>query len=81
MTPGALLKLGHMRPPVRRVMAVDAGSRCIKLLLAESDFGRLRILKEELLDLQADIVYLKKHLAEIEEQELEAMRPGRIRGT
>lgn len=54
MTPGALLKLGQMQPPVRRVLAMDAGSRCIKLLLAESDFGRLRILKEELLDLQAE---------------------------
>ncbi len=39
---------------MRRVLALDAGSRCIKLLLAESDFGRLRILKEELVDLQAE---------------------------
>jgi Tfp pilus assembly PilM family ATPase len=43
-----------MRPPVRRVLAVDAGSRCIKLLLAESEYGRPRILKEELIDLQAE---------------------------
>src|ERR1043166_3834604 len=43
-----------LRPPVRRVLALDAGSRCIKLLLAESDFGKLRILKEELIDLQAE---------------------------
>jgi Tfp pilus assembly PilM family ATPase len=49
-----MLKLDRMRPPVRRVLALDAGSRCIKLLLAESDFGRLRILKEELIDLQAE---------------------------
>jgi len=49
-----MLKFGRMRPPVRRVLALDAGSRCIKLLLAESDFGRLRILKEELIDLQAE---------------------------
>lgn len=42
------------QPPVRRVLALDAGSRCLKLLLAESDFGRLRILKEELIDLQAE---------------------------
>lgn len=54
MSPGALSKLGRMQPPVRRVLAIDAGSRCIKLLLAESDFGRLRILKEEMLDLQAE---------------------------
>lgn len=39
---------------MRRVLALDAGSRCIKMLLAESDFGRLRILKEELIDLQAE---------------------------
>jgi len=43
-----------MRPPIRRVLAVDAGSRWIKLLLAASDFGRLRILREELIDLQAE---------------------------
>src|SRR5664279_4388322 len=49
-----MLKLDRMRPPVRRVLALDAGSRCIKLLLAESDFGRLRIVKEELIDLQAE---------------------------
>lgn len=49
-----MLKLYRMRPPVRQVLAVDAGSRCIKLLLAESDFGRLRIRKEELIDLQAE---------------------------
>jgi hypothetical protein len=49
-----MLKLDRMRPPVRQVLALDAGSRCIKLLLAESDFGRLRILKEELIDLQAE---------------------------
>jgi Tfp pilus assembly PilM family ATPase len=50
----SMLKFGKIRPPVRRVLALDAGSRCIKLLLAESDFGRLRILKEELIDLQAE---------------------------
>lgn len=49
-----MLKLDRMRPPVRQVLAVDAGSRCIKLLLAESDFGRLHILKEERIDLQEE---------------------------
>ncbi len=49
-----MLKLDRMRPPVRRVLALDAGSRCIKMLLAESDFGRLRLLKEEFIDLQAE---------------------------
>ncbi|MGA2864645.1 MAG: hypothetical protein ABSF95_09170 [Verrucomicrobiota bacterium] len=48
------LKLGCVEPPIRRVLALDAGSRCLKLLLAQSDFGRLRILKEELIDLQAE---------------------------
>ena len=49
-----MLKLDRMWPPVRRGLARDAGSRCIKLLLAESDFGRLRILKEDLIDMQAE---------------------------
>lgn len=43
-----------MRAPVRRVLALDGGHRRLKLLLAESDFGRLRILREEMLDLQAE---------------------------
>jgi Tfp pilus assembly PilM family ATPase len=48
------LKLSRFRPPVRRVLAVDSGGRRLKLLLAESDFGRLRIVKEELLDLRSE---------------------------
>lgn len=48
------LNLQRMRPPVRRVLALDMGGRRWKLLLAESDFGRLRILKTELIDLQAE---------------------------
>src|SRR5262245_57167903 len=48
------VKFSGLRPSVRRVLALDAGSRCIKLLLAEKDFGQLRILKEELIDLQAE---------------------------
>ena len=48
------LKLNRFRPPVRRVLAVDSGSRRLKLLLAESDFGRLRIVREELLDLRSE---------------------------
>lgn len=47
-------KLLRFQPPVRRVLAVDAGSRCHRLLLAESNFGRLRILEEQLIDLQAE---------------------------
>jgi Tfp pilus assembly PilM family ATPase len=47
-------KLGRMQPPMRRVLAVDAGSRSIKLVLAQSDFGKLRLLKQELIDLQSE---------------------------
>ena len=46
--------LTRLRPPIRRVAALDPGSRCLKLLLAESDFGRVRIQKEELIDLRAE---------------------------
>jgi len=48
------VKLDGVRPPVRRVLALDSGSRRFKLLLAESDFGRFRILKHEMIDLQAE---------------------------
>jgi len=50
----ARLKFSGVRSPVRRVLALDGGTRRFKLLLAESDFGRLRILKQELIDLQAE---------------------------
>jgi len=43
-----------MRTPVRHVLAIDGGSRRFKLLLAETDFGRFRVLKQELIDLQAE---------------------------
>jgi hypothetical protein len=43
-----------MRSPIRRVLALDAGSRCIRMLLAQSEFGRFRLLKEEFIDLQAE---------------------------
>lgn len=49
-----MLRLERVRPPVRQVLALDGGSRRFKLLLAESDFGKLRILKEESIDLQAE---------------------------
>ena len=52
--PLARLKFAAVRPAVRRVLALDGGTRCFKLLLAESDFGRLRILKQELIDLHAE---------------------------
>ena len=52
--PLSFLKFNQVRPPVRRVLAVDPGNRRLKLLLAESDFGHLRILKQEMMDLQAE---------------------------
>lgn len=52
--PRSKLALSRFRPPLRRVLAVDAGSRRIKLLLAETCFGRLRLLKQELTDLPAE---------------------------
>ncbi|HEX5219076.1 MAG TPA: hypothetical protein VFZ59_05865 [Verrucomicrobiae bacterium] len=39
---------------MRRVLAVDAGSRHIRLLLLESRFGKLRVLRQEAIDLQAE---------------------------
>jgi Tfp pilus assembly PilM family ATPase len=61
-----MLKLGQARPALRRVLALDAGSRCLKLLLAETEFGRLHIRKEELIDLEAEGLVsaeeLKAHL-------------------
>ena len=60
------LSLRHMQPPVRRVLALDAGSRQVKLVLAESFFGRIRFLKQEVFDLQAEGLVapeeLKAHL-------------------
>src|SRR5437879_4359236 len=60
--------LGRLRPPIRRVVAVDPGGRSLKLLLAESEFGHLRIRKEELIDLKAEGLVsaeeIKGHLLE-----------------
>ena len=64
-----MLKFEKVRPPVRQVLALDGGSRRFKLLLAQSDFGRLRILKQELIDLQAEGLVsaeeIKSHLQEL----------------
>jgi Tfp pilus assembly PilM family ATPase len=43
-----------LEPPVRRVLAVDAGSRSIRLLLLESRFGKLRVLRQEAIDLRTE---------------------------
>lgn len=54
MRPLSHARLERMRPPVRRVLAIDGGSRRFKLLLAESDFGRFRLVRQEQIDLAAE---------------------------
>ncbi len=49
--PFTKLKFSRVRAPVGQVLAIDAGSRRIKLLLASNDFGRLGIVKEDAIDL------------------------------
>ena len=49
-----MLKPGRFEPPLRRVLAVDAGSRCLRLLLLECRFGRLRVLKQDAMDLHEE---------------------------
>lgn len=64
--------LNRVQPPIRRVLALDAGHRRLKWLLAESGFGRLRLLKQEMLDLQDEGLVsadeLKAHLQSALEQ-------------
>jgi Tfp pilus assembly PilM family ATPase len=48
------LKFSRVRAPVGQVLAVDAGSRRIKLMLAGNDFGRLGIIREESVDLSEE---------------------------
>lgn len=55
MTPAlSTLKPRRLDPPIRRVLAVDAGSRCIRLLSLESRFGKLRLVRHEVIDLQEE---------------------------
>jgi Tfp pilus assembly PilM family ATPase len=49
-----MLRPDRLQPPVRRVLAVDAGSRRLKLILVKSSFGRIQILREESLDLHEE---------------------------
>ena len=44
----------RMEIPFRRALALDAGSRCLKLTWVEVLFGRLRILNEQSIDLQEE---------------------------
>src|SRR6266498_5716819 len=58
-----------LQPPVRRVLAVDAGSRRLKLTLVKSSFGRIQTLREESIDLHEEGLVtteeLKNHLQSI----------------
>ncbi len=60
--------LSRMRSPIRRVLALDAGDRRIRTLLGKIEFGRFRILKEELIDMKAEGLVaqdeVKEHLRE-----------------
>ncbi len=47
-------KQGRVVSRVRRVAALDPGSRQVKLLLAETRFGKLRVARQESIDLQAE---------------------------
>ena len=59
----------RLQPPVRRVLAVDAGSRGLRLALVKSSFGRVEILREESFDLHEEGLVaageLKSHLQKI----------------
>jgi uncharacterized protein len=58
----------------KRASETEAQEKQIKISQAEASlYGGSVHNPKELLDLQADIVYLKKHLASIEDQELDAM--------
>jgi hypothetical protein len=46
-----MLSFEKVRLPLRQVLALDGGSRRFKLLPAESDFGRLRVVQQEMIDL------------------------------
>src|SRR5262249_36338015 len=60
--------LSRMRAPIRRGLALDAGERGIRILLARIEFGRFSILKEELVDMKAGGLVAqdesKEHLAD-----------------
>lgn len=64
-----MLRPDRLQPPVRRVLAVDAGSRRLKLTLVKSTFGHVEILREESLDLHEEGLVtteeLKHHLQEL----------------
>jgi Tfp pilus assembly PilM family ATPase len=59
----------HLQPPVRRVLAVDAGSRGLRLVLVKSSFGQVELLRQETFDLHEEGLLaaeeLKAHLQKI----------------
>jgi Tfp pilus assembly PilM family ATPase len=50
----SMLRARRLELPVRRVLAIDAGSRSLKLMLVESAFSRWRILRQDVLDLSEE---------------------------
>jgi Tfp pilus assembly PilM family ATPase len=66
------LKFSRVRAPVGQVLAVDAGGRRIKMLLAGNDFGRLSIIKEEAINLSEEGLVspdeVKEHLQTVLDQ-------------
>lgn len=68
----AKLKTDRLQPPMRRVLAVDAGSSRLRLALVKSSFGRVEILRQESFDLHEEGLVateeLKSHLQAIREE-------------
>ena len=66
------LKFSRVRAPVGQVLAVDAGGRRIKMLLAGNDFGQLSIIKEEAINLAEEGLVsadeIKAHLQTVLDQ-------------
>jgi Tfp pilus assembly PilM family ATPase len=66
------LKFSRVRAPVGQVLAVDAGGRRIKMLLAGNDFGQLSIIKEEGINLSEEGLVsadeIKAHLQTVLDQ-------------
>jgi Tfp pilus assembly PilM family ATPase len=66
------LKFSRVRAPVGQVLAVDAGGRRIKMLLAGNDFGQLSIIKEEAINLSEEGLVsadeIKAHLQTVLDQ-------------
>jgi len=58
-----MLNSRRLELPVRRVLAIDTGSRSLKLLLVESAWGRWRILRQEGLDLSEEGLLSASELA------------------